>query len=547
MKIKNAVLLAAGLAASALLARSVAAGESEGAKQFKKSFVETQDSWKRRDLVRGLDPKDKDQLELLLDFVMKQQDWYMREAAIDTMATAFDPSLITTLEKEAQTSGKDHTVPEGVVMAFGRSGNKERVPFIASQITTTKKWQVKRACAIALGLLPHKDGVEALISAWEKEDDFMVWVHILESLEKVTKQKNMPKARDWRGWWNAVKDTWEPPTEDADKLDDESNKSGDRIQTKVRGTNLDIRSRGNGLPLLVLPDYGCEKDYLETYLRILEENNQILYVKLPGTADFDPPLQNAPNLPNPFYPIDRIVDSFVDLHGELVKGGKIQDKPFALMAHGITCWIAMSYAAKHPGKVRKMILVAPTSGNKAWSDGRDRMEKGGQERRDIELEHYAQSLLYDGQTGKYKYQAADGDESMALERKSFTIRFFDFRDLEIGRIFGPIVEKQVGDKGIARVPKYARPMGGAFVPDFSLFKLERNGPPPQTLVCVGEQALQTSLEDGNAIVKHFGGAGRLYAFKRSATAPFIEENEKFVEVVQTFLGNPKPKKPKDSK
>ena len=29
------------------------------------------------------------------------------------------------------------------------------------------------------------------------------------------------------------------------------------------------------------------------------------------------------------------------------------------MAHGMTCWIAMKFAEKHPRLVRKMILISP--------------------------------------------------------------------------------------------------------------------------------------------------------------------------------------------
>lgn len=508
--------------------------DSEAAKAFKKSFTETQNSWERRALVERLDPTDEDSLDLITDFVLKTQDWYMREAAIQVLAGAYDPGLIQKLERMCGSRG-EQTIIEGVCMAFGRSGNKDRVPFLIEQLES-KKWQVKRAATIALGLVPDKRAVPALIQAWEKEEKFMVWVHILESLEKITRQKNMPRAADWKSWWETVKDTFEVPTESADALDEEEMKSGDRIRTKVRGTNLDSRLRGNGLPLLVLPDYGYENDYLQTYLRNLEDTNRILYMKLPGATDFsDPPLQNAPGLPAPWYPIDRIVDAFEELHKELVAAGKIEDKPFAIMAHGLTTWIAMSYAAKHPTRVRRMILLAPTSGNKAWGDGRDRLERYGQQNRDLELEHYAQSMVYNQQTGKHNYEANGDDDSAALQRKSWTCRFFDFRDLEIGRIYGPIVEKRVGD-AVSRGPKQFRPMGSVFIPnDFSLFRLDRVQTP--TLVVVGARSVWTSIEDANALAKHYGQAGRVVTFPNSNEMPFIEENEKFVELVQRFLGS----------
>lgn len=542
MKRSYSAALVLTLVAGAIFAshpEPTVAGDSAAAKEFKKAFNDTQNSWERRAAVLRLDPKDEDSLDLLTEFVLKQQDWYMREAAIEAIATAYDAAVIAKLEKLA--GGRaDPTIIEGILMAFGKAGNTERVPFMITQLEN-KKWQVQRAAAVALAQVPDKRSVEALIACWEgpAKDNFMVWVHILESLEHITQEKDKPKARDWRGWWNAVKDNWEvPKPKEGAEADEEAGKSGERLQTRVRGTNLDIRSRGKGLPLLVLPDYGYDKNYLETYFRNLEETSQILYVKLPGTADFEPALANAPGLPMPFYPIDRIVESFEGLHAELVKTNKIQDKPFAIMAHGLTCWIAMAYAAKHPGRVRKMILIGPASGDKARSDGRERVERGGQERRDLELEHYGQSLLYDQQAGKSKYEPSGNDDGAALTRKSLTCRFFDYRDLEIGRIHGPIVEKDG-----ARGPAFLRNVGGCFIPEFSLFKLDKVA--TQALVIAGENSLWTSPDDINAIVSHYGSGARPMIFKKSSDMPFIEENEKFVEAVQRFLGVQKKKDDKE--
>jgi pimeloyl-ACP methyl ester carboxylesterase len=536
MSQRVATVAAIAIAATVGLALP-AAGDSAASKEFKKKFEGTQNSWERRRFIEQLDPTDDDSLELITDFVLKTQDWYMREGAIQVLAGAYDPGLIQKLERLCGGRG-DAVIVEGVCMAFGRSGNRDRVPFLIEQLDS-KKWVVKRAAAIALGMIPDKRSVPALITAWEGEEKFMVWVHILESLEKITRQKNMPRPADWRGWWEAVKDTWEVPTESADNLDEEEMKSGDRVQTRVRGTNLDSRLRGNGLPLLVLPDYGYENDYLQTYLRNLEDTNRIIYMKLPGVQDFsEPALTNAPGLPAPWYPIDRLVESFEELHKELVSASppKIEDKPFAIMAHGLTCWIAMKYAATHPQRVRRLILVAPTSGNKAWGDGRDRLERNGQQIRDLELEHYAQSLVYNQQTGKHNYEAAGDDDSAALQRKSWTCRFFDFRDLEIGRIYGPIVEKHVGENQVGMAPKVFRPMGSVFIPDdFSLFRLDRVQTP--TICIMGARSVWTSEEDGNAIARHYGQAGRLVMFPNSCEMPFIEENEKFVEIVQRFLGS----------
>lgn len=519
-------LALAPLVATALAPATALALDDE---EFKKQFTNTQNSWERRALIAQLDPSDKDQRKLLLSFVLKTQEWYYREAAIEAISAAYSPEVIRELEK---LKDRDPVIAEGIAMAFGRSKNTERVPHLLD-LLGSRKWVVRRAAAIALRWVPDKRAIEPLIAAWEEEEQFLVWVHILETLETVTREKNMPTAQDWKDWWTTVKDTWEVPSGDKGDELSEDEKSGDLIKTRVRGTNLSMRSRGSGLPLLVLPDYGYEQDYLERYLRNLEDTNQILYMALPGTRDFvDPPLTNAPGLPQPYYPLERITDAFEELQQQLEKEGKIKGK-FAILAHGLSNWIAMTFATRHPKAVRRMILVAANSGQKAASEGIDRIVRQGQETGDVELEHYGQSRTYDPQKGGYNYEAKSPEEEEALTRKSLTVRFADRRDLEISRIYGGIVERQVGD-GLYRGPAFRRPMGGCFIPEFSLFKLPKV--PTPTLVIVGQYAVESNADDAQAIARHYGGAARALVFKRSGEMPFVEENEKFVEVVRKFLG-----------
>ena len=524
---RTAPFVLTALAAVGALASPASAMDD---KEFKQKFTSTQNSWERRALIAQLDPTDDGSLNLLIKFVLKTQEWYYREAAIDALSGVFDEKVIRELERMKD---KDPVVAEGIAMAFGRSKNKDRVPHLLD-LLESRKWIVRRAAAIALRYVPDKRAIGPLIKIWENEDKFVVWVHILESLESITRQKNMPTARDWADWWSVKEGEFEIPTGDADELS-EDEKSGDVVKTRVRGTNLTSRLRGEGLPLLVLPDYGYEQDYLETYMRVLEDTNRIVYMKLPGTRDFvDPPLSNAPGLPQPFYPLERIVEAFEELQQQLEKDGKIEGK-FAIMAHGISCWIAMTYAANHPRSVRRMILIAASSGQKAAGEGIERLVRTGQQTADLELEHYGQSRQYEN--GTYKYQASGEDENEALGRKSFTVRFADRRDLEIGRIYGPIVQKQIDERSVAMVPQYRRPMGGCFIPEFSLFKLPRV--PTPTLVLVGAHAIETSQDDANAIAKHFGGNASVLVFKRSGEMPFIEENDKFVEMTRRFLGGKK--------
>jgi pimeloyl-ACP methyl ester carboxylesterase len=534
---KTTWIPAIALSALCLLAAPTPA-QAMDLKEFKRAFAATQNSWERRALVEQLDPTDKKSRKILYYVLTSPQfDWYMRLGAIEVFEKCTDEGVIKELKKVKPSSKKDALKAEAIAVAFGKSGNVAHAEWLIKALDA-KADLVRRAAAINMRFVKDKQIIGALIKAWQNEDQFTVWVHMLESLEKLTYQKGMPNSQDWADWWAVNEDSFdfEKAKAEAEKSNSEES---DLIKTKVRGTNLTMRSRGKGLPLLVLPDYGFEQDYLETYLRNLEDTNQILYMRLPGTSDFtDPPLQNAPGAPQPYYPLQRIGDAFEALHAELVKQGKIKGK-FAILAHGISCWIAMKFAEKHPRAVRRLILIGAHSGNKAAGEGIKRIITTGQKQGDLEMEHYGQSRQYDGQ--KYGYQANGAEEKLALNRKSFTIRFGDRRNLEIGRLYGPIqgVPKE-GYQGL--VPKWVRPMGGCFIPEFSLFKLDKK--PVPTMIMIGLGAIESSLEDANAISKFYGRYGKVAVFKRSGEMPFIEENEKFVETTRKWLGGKKKKKKK---
>ncbi|MGE0709575.1 MAG: hypothetical protein AB7N76_20950 [Planctomycetota bacterium] len=503
-------------------------------KEFTRAYSATQNSWERRELITKLDPKDKKVRKVVFAILSDPRfDWYMRQGAIDVLASCDDADVISEMEKTKPDSKP--LLAEGFALAFGQSGKTDRVPYVIKCLKS-KKDICRRAAAIALRNLPDKKGITALIEAWEEEDKFTVWVHYLETLEALTHQKDMNTAQAYKDWWAVNQDSFEFGKAKEQTDDD---KSGAVIRTRVKGTNLTMRSRGKGLPLLVLPDYGFEQDYLETYLRNLEDTNQILYMRLPGTNDFvEPPLQKGSEdwpaqLPQPYYPLKRIGDAFEALQQQLEKEGKISGK-FAILAHGISCWIAMKFAEEHPKSVRRMILIGCSSGSKAAGEGIDRIIKTGQQRGDLEMEHYGLSRQFDGQ--KYKYQATSEPENWALDRKSFTSRFGDQRNLEIGRLYGPLegMIKSGSKEGERfKVAKYRRPMGGCFIPDFSLFKLRKT--PTPTMVMIGKGSIEASVEDANQIAKFYGDFGRVFVFPRSGEMPFIEENEKFVETVRKWL------------
>jgi pimeloyl-ACP methyl ester carboxylesterase len=281
----------------------------------------------------------------------------------------------------------------------------------------------------------------------------------------------------------------------------------------------------------VLPDYGFEKEYLETYLRNLETTSKIIYMNLPGASDFkDPVLTPDAGMPSPTYPLSRLVKTFETLREELVAEGKLEKGRVAILAHGISGWIAMRYASEYPQSVKCLILVSTYSSGAAFGKGLETVEKNGSTGGDIEEEHWAQSCMWTG--AAFKYQATNEQEMRALQRRSFTLYFANPRGYEIEDLYWPLVKKSAAGMGEAEVPKINRLMGSVMIPmDFNVGKEKKTGVP--ALVLVGANSRMTSIDDSKEIAKFYGGA--LEVFKESSQMPFIEENKHFVSIVRKVL------------
>jgi HEAT repeat protein len=518
-------LRSSGLVVLALALSSVTNSASADAiSDFKKAF-RSKNSWDQANAIKALDPNDKKAYKILTK-LLKSADWYLRHAVIDVLSGAFESEIAEQMAKDLK-KGKA-VIAEAIALAIGKSSDQSKIPLLVEALKH-KDWRVRRSAALGLKRIPDKRAIEALIDAWERElkkgKHFRVWVRCIEALEEVTGEKKLKSIGDWRNWWEGAKSSFDV----GGKKEDE--KTGKR-STIVRGVKLDYETRGKGGTLLVIPDYGFEDDYLKTYLRNLEDYNRIIYMSLPGASDFKPKLPNFQNTGLPLYPLEKISDAFEALIKQLSEEKKIKKGKINLFCHGMSSWIGMSFAAKYPRAIRRLVLCAPFSGGKAWSDGNTRHVKHGQSTGNLEEEHFAKSRILQG--GTPQYQASGRDDSLALQRKSFTIYFADTRDSEIMTILGPRVKKGGGE-----MFKVNRPMGGCIIPSqFKVFALNKT--PVRTLIMIGtgrersKLASMTSMQDADAIRKHYP-AGAVIKFSKSGRMPFIEENSKFVKTMAKFL------------
>jgi pimeloyl-ACP methyl ester carboxylesterase len=517
---KTAMRMSCVLALGIALTSLPTAASADAIKDFKKAFA-SKNSWDKANAIRTLDPNDKKAYKILSK-LLSASDWYLRHAVIDVLSGAFEGEISAQMTKDLK-KGKA-VIAEAIALAIGKSSDPSKVPLLIEALKH-KDWRVRRSAALALKAIPDKRSIEPLMDAWETElkkgKHFRVWVRCIETLEEITGEKKLTSLGDWRNWWEGAKSSFDSN----EKKETKDSKSS----TKVRGVKLDFETRGKGGTLLVVPEYGFEVDYLKTYLRNLEDYNRIIYMSLPGATDFNPALPNAAGAPYPNYPLEKISDAFEGLIKELIEKKTIKKGKINLFCHGMSSWIGMSFAAKYPGAVRRLVLCAPFSSQKAYGDGYQRHIKGGQASGDIEEEHWAKSNVLQG--GTAQYTASGQDDALALQRKGFSVYFADVRDSEIKTILGPRVTKKVGNSQ-GEMFKAFRPVGSVMIPPFKVTALRKV--PVRTMVMVGRFGKMTSVADCKGIVKHYP-KGSLMVFPKSSRMPFIEENTKFVKAMAKFI------------
>ncbi|MEM7163887.1 MAG: alpha/beta fold hydrolase [Planctomycetota bacterium] len=498
-----------------ILCTAAPAHAEEPFKDFVREFAGLGTSWERAALVSGVDPTATD-AEKILSYVLEQPDWFVRHKAIAVWLHAEDEAVIAKLKKLANKKG---AVAEGAALALTRSsGIKD--PTFFTKLLKSRDWKQRRAAVLGLSWEEKVESVDALLAAWPKEKVGRVRATMLEALERLTGHIGTPVPEDWEKWWQSRRANF--------KFGESGDIEG-REEARLRGTRVVYDRRGTGPPLLVLAEYWYQNDYLVRYLRELEETNQLLYVKLPTKSDFEAELPIPDGYDRPDWPIKRLADAFASLHSQLVAEGQIEDEPFAVLAHGLSCWVAMTYADLHPERVRRQILISPYSGTKAWLAGRDRIESIARERNDDELLHYARSELWEG--GRWQYVAKDEVEQRALFRRRFTLYFADPADHEVGRLLGP---------GFRNMHRLEENSGYFFIPNFELSSLQKV--PVPTLVIHGDRSQRTSFTDAVAVARHYGKAGRALRYSKSARMPFIEEADRFTKDAKKFLKMKKKRK-----
>jgi pimeloyl-ACP methyl ester carboxylesterase len=495
------------------------------------SSTDTNVRWKA---VHDLDPSDKKQREMLVG-ILDKENWHVRTAAIERLGTASGDG-----EDELKKDVEKHSSPlvrEGLVYALGATADRvnDVIPALGD-----KQAIVRRAASIAISRHPTKEGITALIAALGKEkEDFDVKVFLKDALEKATGQFLGNSAVDWKNWWSANQESWHPkeerkpgegmpgqegegqgegekkkdePKSEEEKKAEEEGKKATESTTQLRDVELNFKEAGRGGPLFVMPDMYRNRCYMEKHFAALEDVCHIFYIDLPEISKFKG-LKNVGATGAPYYPLEKLADAFDELRQQ-----RKQEK-IAILGQGMAGWVAMKYAMKYPKNVSHLILMSTWSSNKAWEDGRNRIEMDGKKRGDPEQEHYAMHKVVDFNTGKHRYEPKDPQEEEALHRMDWTLFFADMRSAYCSLWYN----------------ESFRNMGGCIIPDFDIQKEKGNSEVP-TFVMIGThpRSLWTSSSDLRGFQKFFAHAEFLEC-PHSAQMPHIEDFDLFNKGVHAFF------------
>ncbi|RME72239.1 MAG: alpha/beta fold hydrolase [Planctomycetota bacterium] len=476
--------------------------------EFKRAMA-SPDSNVRHDAILKLDPNDREARRYLYN-ILETADWYLRGAAMEVLARA-QGEAFEDVQKKARGRGKLF-LREGLIFSLGLRGTDDGVPTLVKALED-KAFEIRRAAAFSLARAQHRDGVGALIEAWKKEKDKRLHVRYQEALTAITGERLGPNVADWDDWWRANADRFVPVA----KRKKEKGKDGKPVSaekesnTVLRGVDLTFTESGSGGPLFVLPEYGYNKEYMRASLKALEGVARVFYIDLPSLDKFKN-LGTVGGTGLPEYPIDKLCDAFDELRKQR------KQERIAILGHGISGWVAMRYATRYPQHVSHLILVSSWSSGAAWGRGRDRVENDAKQRKDLEQEHYAQSLVIDMQSGKPNYAPKDAAEAQALRRMAWSCYFADRRN------------------GLAWMlyPKVVREMGGCIIPQFNLAREKKVRVPTLIIYGSSPRALWTSAGDVKIMARHYGGA-MVVACPNSNLMPMNEDYKRFVKALQTFF------------
>lgn len=365
---------------------------------------------RRREIAGGLDPTDPAAFQLLLEVLASAHVWTVRLAAAEAVAAQVgDPRVLAEVDR-ALTSAPDRA-REGLAWALGLPRSQGLGPRLV-RLLGDPAWEVRRAAAVGLGRAPDARAVVPLVEAHGRERAPDVRALLDETLEALTGAA--APGGDWTEWLLGTHGSYEVRRAPGRRAPLTFQVDQGPLRERVTWS---VRVRGQGPPLLVLPQVGYRAAYLEPWLRGLEDDRTVVYVDPSEAHDREDAARTAFRLAR--------------LRAALVGVGVVPDAPEVVVAHGLSAAFAAAYPAHRPG-AGGLVLVAPLASPGAWSQALRQVAAAAERDGHDELLRAARVLdLARGAAGLQPNERVD------LRAALFTSHFADRSDLLIGHLLGP--------------------------------------------------------------------------------------------------------------
>jgi pimeloyl-ACP methyl ester carboxylesterase len=390
-------------------------------------------------------------------------------------------------------------VREAIAWACWHQPDLANASLLAIALRDDPEPAVRRAAARALVRYRDRRSVEALVQALGKEVDVRTRLQIADTLRSLTPAPCLLDAAEWALWWERNRE--DPRFQPADEAPHRGTYEGVVLETRtvaaVRSPKDEAQAK-EPLHILALPTFGMSSAEYGPCLLPLRARAAITWVRLPSVQELTGSSGYGNDVPE--YPVDRLVAA-LDLFRTSLGIGR-----FVILAQGATGWIAMRYAVLHEKRVAALVLVDTALDREAYGAALERGAAKGDER-----ERFTANTL--------------------LRRNGIAL---DTVTLDRLQVYGlEAAFRSPADMEIAFLYHSARdPQGFATVPDLS-WKGRQQIDVPALFVYSGATPFSGHV-DGMRIRKHFPQS-MVAPLSDSRAKPYIEDNERFHEVLSTFL------------
>jgi proline iminopeptidase len=272
----------------------------------------------------------------------------------------------------------------------------------------------------------------------------------------------------------------------------------------IGDTRLSVEERGDGYPLLVLHGGpGLDHHMFGDYLDPLGDDYRLILVDQRSQGGSDPAPESTWTLTHMAADVSALAET-------------LQLERYAVLGHSFGAFVALQHAVDHPGAAAQTIV----SGGVPSARYLEHVDRNLEAFEPIELRRQ----VADSWAREKSVQTADEVAALLHDQQPF--HFADPRDRRIA-------EYEARTAAAAYAPNVLRHFANL---EYGGIEVEERLPvvPQPTLILVGRHERVCSVAAAQAMARAIPKA-EMEVFENSAHMTFVEENERYLQAVRSFL------------